>query len=289
MEHNLQKYIAFCKAVEEKSLTKAGEILNYSQSSMSKMIADLEGEWEIKLLERSRRGVLLTGEGELLLPHIQKIIGDFAKLEEEIGKLRGIEKGYIRIGVFSSVATHWMPNIIKAFQKAYPNVEYELLMGDYHEIEEWIDKGRIEGGFVTLPIRKDLDVIFLEEDPLVVILPPTHPLAAKKIIDPQDLEGEDFMLLERGYQSEVSLFLDGYQIKPNIKFTSWDDYAIMAMVEKGAGIGILPSLILERIPYRIESRPLSVAPKRQLAFATRKNHQLSTAMTRFLDYLGYRR
>ena len=53
-------------------------------------------------------------------------------------ELNGLQSGLIRIGTFSSVATHWLPNIIKEFQKDYPNIDYELLLGDYTEIEEWI-------------------------------------------------------------------------------------------------------------------------------------------------------
>ena len=62
----------------------------------------------------------------------------------KVDELNGLQAGLIRIGTFSSVATHWLPNIIKEFQKDYPNIEYELLLGDYTEIEEWILEGRVD-------------------------------------------------------------------------------------------------------------------------------------------------
>ena len=60
----------------------------------------------------------------------------------QVDELNGLQSGLIRIGTFSSVATHWLPGIIKRFQKIYPNIEYELLLGDYSEIEAWITEVR---------------------------------------------------------------------------------------------------------------------------------------------------
>jgi DNA-binding transcriptional LysR family regulator len=75
------------------------------------------------------------------------------------------------------VATHWLPKIIKEFQKSYPNIDYELLLGDYTEIEEWIAEGRVDCGFLRLPTRPEFETIFLEQDKLLAILPEDHPLA----------------------------------------------------------------------------------------------------------------
>ncbi len=128
--------------------------------------------------------------------------------------------GLIRIGTFSSVATHWLPNIIKVFQQDYPNIDYELLLGDYTEIEEWILEGRVDCGFLRL--------------------------------------------------------------------TTWDDYAVMSMVESGLGISILPQLILKRIPYKIIAKELDVPAYRNIGLALRNKKTASLAVKRFLDYLQYR-
>jgi DNA-binding transcriptional LysR family regulator len=94
----------------------------------------------------------------------------------QVDELNGLQSGLIRIGTFSSVATHWLPRIIKEFQKSYPNIDYELLLGDYTEIEKWILEGRVDCGFLRLPTCPELDTIFLEEDKLLAILPENHPL-----------------------------------------------------------------------------------------------------------------
>ena len=126
MDMNLQKYMSFVKTAECGSFTKAAELLNYSQSSISRMIKDLEKEWKVALLERSVGGVKLTSDGMKLLPYAKSVVTEFEKLQMEVDELNGLQSGLIRIGTFSSVATHWLPNIIKEFQKAYPNIDYEL-------------------------------------------------------------------------------------------------------------------------------------------------------------------
>ena len=148
MDKNILKYMAFVKTVEYGSFTKASEILNYSQSGISRMINDLETEWKVTLLERSKTGVKLTSDGLKLLPHAKAVVSEYEKLQMEVDALNGLQSGIIRIGTFSSVATHWLPNIIKEFQKDYPNIDYELLLGDYTEIEEWIHIGRVDLGFL---------------------------------------------------------------------------------------------------------------------------------------------
>lgn len=288
MDSNLQKYMALLKTVEYGSFTKAAESLGFTQSSVSKMIADLEQEWHISLLERSRNGVQITAEGMALLPYAQSLVNDYRLLRERVADLNGLQQGLIRIGVFSSVATHWMPRIIQAFQHDYPAVEYELLLGDYSEIEKWIAEGRVECGFLRLPTRSEFETIALEKDELMLILPKGHPLAKKKRIQPADLNGESFMLLEHGGKTEVSEFLALHNINPAVRFTTWDDYAILSMVESGLGIGILPRLILQRIPYEVEIRSFTEPYYREIALALPGKKNVSTVVNRFIDYLKYR-
>lgn len=288
MDGTVQKYMAFVKTVECGSFTKAAEAMGYAQSSISKMIADLEDEWKLNLLERSRGGVQLTSVGLSMLPYARGILDSCELATAQAAALNGLVSGLIRIGTFSSVATHWMPNIIKAFQKDFPGIEYELLLGDYGEIEQWILDGRVDCGFLRLPTKAALETIFLEKDEYLVILPRDHPLTGKARLKPEDLNGQPFMLLEHGGKTEVSEFLEKYRIKPVIRFTSWDDYAILSMVESGFGLAVLPRLILQRIPYDVEIRSLSVDVHREIGLAVRSQKTASAAVKRFLQYLQYR-
>lgn len=285
---NILKYMAFIKTVEYGSFTKAAEVLNYSQSGISRMINDLEKEWKITLLERNRTGVKLTSDGSRLLPYAKSLCEEYQKLQMQVDDLHGVQSGIIRIGTFSSVATHWLPNIIKAFQKDYPGIDYELLLGDYTEIEEWIAEGRVDCGFLRLPTRPEFETIYLEQDNLLAILQENHPLAKCDKVPLADLCHEPFMLLEKGAKAEISEVFERNHLTPQVHFTTWDDYAIMSMVESGLGISILPQLILKRIPYHIVAKELDVPAYRHIALALRERKTASLAVKKFLEYLEYR-
>ena len=288
MDMSIQKYMAFVKTVEYGSFTKAAEILNYSQSGISRMINDLENEWKITLMERGKTGIRLTSDGLKLLPHAKSICSEYEKLRIQVDELNGLQSGLIRIGTFSSVATHWLPNIIKEFRKDYPNIDYELLPGDYIEIEEWIDEGRVDCGFLPLPVGSEFETVFLQRDKFFAVLPQDHPLANEDKFPIAALCGEPFLLLEKGGFSEVLKIFDRYKLKPDIHFTTWDDYAIMSMVESGLGISVLPQLILKRIPYNIIFRELDVPAYRDIGLVLRSKKNTSPAVKKFMDYLQYR-
>lgn len=285
---NIQKHLAFVETVERGSFTDAAKALDYSQSGISRMINDLETEWNISLLERGRSGVRLTSDGRKVLPYVKRVCNEYQKLLTQIDELQGLQSGLIRIGTFSSVATHWLPNIIKAFQKEYPNVDFELLLGDYTEIERWILEGRVDCGFLRLPTKPELETISLEQDRLLVILPEDHALANCERFPLNALCNDPFMLLEKGAKADISPIFERANIAPTIRFTTWDDYAIMAMVESGLGISILPELILQRIPYRLVAKELQVPAYRKIGLAMKDKKSASLAVKRLLDYLQYR-
>lgn len=286
---NIQKYKAFVKAVEYGSFTKAAEALNYTQSGVSRMISDLETEWGIFLLERGRTGVSLTSDGLKLLPMLQRICNEQEMLMAQVDNLHDIQLGLIRIGTFSSVATHWLPNMIKRFHKDYPKIIFELLLGDYTEIERWIQEGRVDFGFLVLPTSIELETVPLEKDRLLVVLPEDHPFADCGKFPMKELEKNPFMLLEKGAKTEISAIFERNHLTPQVYFTTWDDYAIMSMVENGLGISILPELILQRIPYHIIAKELEVPAHRNIGIAMRNQKSLSLAVRRFLEYLPYRK
>lgn len=285
MDANLQKYLAFVKAVEYKSFTKAAQVLNYSQSGISRMISDLEQEWDVILLERNRAGIHLTSDGMELLPYAVRLCTEYNHLQTKVDDLHGLKSGIIRIGTFSSVATHWLPRMIKAFQTDYPQIEYELLLGDYTEIERWIVERRVDLGFLRLPTLPQLEALFLAQDELMAVLPEHHALAECDVFPMDALCREPFLLLEKDKNIVVSDIFKVNHLKPDIKFTTWDDYAIMSMVEAGLGISILPSLVLQRIPYHIVVKRLEIPAYRKIGLAMPDKKGSSRAVKEFIKYL----
>lgn len=285
---NIQKYQALIKTVELGSFTKAAESLGYTQSAVSRMIADLEKEWKVTLLERNKSNLNLTADGMSILPYAKKLCNEYGRLKMQVDSIHGLEKGVIRIGTFSSVATHWLPNIIKEFQKDYPGIDYELLLGDYTEIEEWIVEGRVDCGFLRLPTVRPMDSIFLENDELKAIIPKDHPMAECEKFPIEKLCEEKFMLLEKGARAEISELFERNGLEPDVHFTTWDDYAVMSMVESGLGVSILPELILKRVPYDIAAKSLDVEAFRKIGFCVKDMKTVPHVVRKFMEYLQYR-
>ncbi|MCH5193442.1 MAG: LysR family transcriptional regulator substrate-binding protein, partial [Oscillospiraceae bacterium] len=130
--------------------------------------------------------------------------------------------------------------------------------------------------------------IFLEEDKLLAILPENHRLTEYEKVPLSELCTEPFMLLEKGAKAEISEIFEKNGLIPNVRFTTWDDYAVMSMIESGLGVSILPQLIMKRIPYNIVIRELDVPAYRNIGIAFREKRTLSLAVKRFLDYLDFR-
>lgn len=281
----LQKYEAFVKAAELGSFTRAAEALSYTQSGVSRMIGELERDWGVRLLARNRAGVRLTSEGERLIDQVRRVCAEQRKLEALAGELNGLQTGLIRIGTLSSMATHWLPTIVRRFQQDYPAIDYELLLGDYLEIEQWVLDGRVDCAFVRLPVHARLQTTFLARDRMLAVLPEGHLLARLDRVPFASLAEEPFLLLQKGANDEILQLFRAEGVTPDVRFTTWDDYAIMSMAENGLGVSILPELILRRCPYRIELRELDPPAWRDIGVAVRSRDELPLAVERFLEYV----
>ena len=277
-------------AIDKGSITAAAETMGYTISGVSRMMAALESEVGFSLLRRSREGVTPTNECLRLLPSLREMVAQAEQCRQIAGEMRGLVSGTVAIGTFSSVATHWLPNMICAFRKDYPNIDFDILMGTYPEIEQWVIQGRADCGFLHLPTRADLKTVCLAQDELMVVLPEDHPLAALESVPAEALAEYPFILLDKAGERDrdVMRVFERAGIAPKVRFTTLDDYAVMSMVEHGLGVSILPMLILRRIPYRLALRPLAQPVFRQIGLATRLGEELAPAAKRFLTYLSYR-
>lgn len=120
---------------------------------------------------------------------------------------------------------------------------------------------------------------------MVVVLPKDHPLTERETIPHELLLDYPYILYDDGVDSEIRDILEQYDIALSAQFTAKDDYAIMAMVESGVGISVLPELVLNRAPYEFEIRELNPPAYRDLAIAVRKDVPLSPVCQEFLDYV----
>lgn len=150
----IHKYLAYLKTIETGSITQAAAELGYTQSAVSRMIADLEEHWDVPLLTRNRSGIEISSEGTQLLPILQSIVKGQEELSFAVGELHGLQNGLIRVGAFTSMATGWMPLMIKSFHEKYPNIRFQIFNGEYNQIATWLRRGQIDCGFLCPPLRQ---------------------------------------------------------------------------------------------------------------------------------------
>ncbi len=282
---SISKYEAFLKTVELRSLTKAAEALGYTQSGMTYILNALEDECGLKLLRRDRSGVQLTSDGQELMPYIEALCDSWRLVGEKRDALKGMESGRLRIGTFTSVSTHWLPEIIHAFRQSYPHITFELLHGDYAQIQEWLIQGRVDLGFTQLPVREGLSALHLKTDPLLAVLPEGHPLAERESIPLDALLPEPFIMYAENTPGGIREMLSSRPVRPNTQFMVEDDHAIIAMVEGGLGVSVLSDLVLRRTSFRVVKRPLDPPMAREIALAYPERRAASVSSRRFVEYV----
>ena len=282
---NLSKYEALTAVVEQGSLTLAARELGCTQSAVSHSLESLEKELGFPILKRSRAGVSLTTEGERLMPSVRALLSSAEQLEQTAAAIRGLDAGMVRIGAFTSVAVHWLPVVLKEFQTDYPNVDFRLLNGDYHDVEQWLQDGSIDIGFVNVPCALDCECIPLMEDRLLAILPLDSRFASYPKFPLVECETEPFISLLKSSDHDARRALEAAGVKPNVRFYTKDDYAIIAMVEQGLGMSIMPELLLKGRHDRLLTLPLIPEARRTIGIAIAAGSRAGPATRRFADYV----
>ena len=282
---NLSKYETLAAVVELGSLTLAARQLNVTQSAVSHTLDSLERELGFPILRRSRAGVRLTDEGERLMPAVRALLSSAEQLGQTASSIRGLDTGLVRIGAFTSVAVHWLPGVLKEFQTDFPKVEFKLLNGDYHDVEQWLSEGSIDIGFVNVPCSLDCECIPLMEDRLLAILPLDSRFQSYPKFPLVECETEPFISLLESSDHDARRALDAAGVRPNVRFYTKDDYAILAMVEQGLGMSIMPELLLKGRHDRLLTLPLIPEAKRTIGIAIAAGSRAGPATRRFADYV----
>lgn len=281
----LAKYQALLSVVEQGSFTRAAEELECTQSAVSHSIDSLERELGFALIRRNRAGVRLTGEGERLMPAVRNLLNSAEQLNQTVSDIRGLNEGTVRIGAFTSVAVHWLPGVLKAFQADFPRVEFMLKNGDYYDVEQWLLDGSIDVGFVNVPCALNCECIPLMEDRLLAVLPLGSRFESYPRFPLTECENEPFISLLESSDQDSRRALEAAGVKPNVRFYTKDDYAIIAMVENGLGMSIMPELLLKGRTDRVRVLPTIPEAKRTIGLAIAAGDRAGPATRRFADYV----
>lgn len=283
---NTMKCQIFLKTVELGSITRAAEEMGYTQPAVSRSIADLEREWDLTLLIRNKDGVVLTAQGEALLPDIQALCNAQRTLESQVSALHGLSRGTLRVGTVTSVSIQWLPRMIKEFQALYPGIQFDIInKWEFAELEELVRRGQVDCAFLTLPTEDSLDASFLWRDQLVVVLPHDHPLANAPCYPIARFAQDPFIRFQEHWDMEFSRIFQEEGVRPNIRYTFNDDFAILAMVEQGLGISLLSETVVRTSNRNVVILPLEQPRFREIGLAVRQTGDLSPLTRRFREFV----
>lgn len=281
----MKSYEAFVKILELGSFTKAAEALGYTQSAVSQMMVQLEMELGTTLLVRSRKGVALTADGEELLPFIKNIYYAQQELAKKKAEMDGMFSGLIRIGTFSSISSHFLPPLLKEFKTHYPDVQFELHQSEYTTIANWIADGTVDFGFTHADALQDLTATAIFNDDMRAVLPISHPLVQEDVIAIEAIAEDSFILVHEGEINDALKLFAAHSLEPNVEYVVHDDYTVMAMVEQGLGISIMPELVLSGCSYQVAVKSLQPLHARTIHLAYKNKDVLPRASRAFIDFI----
>lgn len=240
----LQTFIVVARLLNFRA---AAEELNYSQSTVSDHIRNLEQELDVKLFERLGRKVFLNEQGKKLISSAKKMIQDAEDIKKIFSNNDKV-KGLLKIGAAETLCVFWLPPLLKEYSKIYPEVQIILKMADCLEFPEMLEKNIIDIAFSLHDESKQQQLSQMElfHDSTVFVAAPDHPLAALRKITAHELENQSFILTEAesGYSMELKKLLQGLDVKVKtiMEFSSLE--AIKQCVKNGLGITLLPSIVV---------------------------------------------
>lgn len=291
---DMRRLEVFCKVVELKSFTKAGEALSLSQPTVSEHIRTMEEALQERLIDRLGREVLPTPAGRVFYQYARNIVQMRDEAIQALEQFKGNLSGRLVLGASTIPGTYVLPKLIGTFKSYHPAIQITLRIGDTAEIVAEVLEGNVEAGLVGSQWsdrRLTMEEIFA--DRLVLAVFPEHPWAEKTKIDLQELEKEPFILRESGSGTRMvmrrileSHHFDLSRIPVVAEMGSTE--AVRQGIKSKIGISILSyHAVAEDISHGLLSEVAirGVNFTRPLYLAQRKNRQLSPLCKAFIDYL----
>ena len=280
MDQNKRK--ALLTAVELGNLTRAAETLGYTQSGLSYLIKSLEQELGFPLLVRSRTGVRPTADCLTVLPYLRELERKTQQLEQVSADIRGLVTGAVSIGVFPCISRFWLPRILQDFNAKYPGISVHILESGQDDLDQWLLDGSIDLAFCSRGPTDVAQWVQFTQDGIFAVVPSRHPLASREEICLSELDGEPF-IREASYDYDIPILMEQAGFQPNIRWSSKDELAILALVGAGLGVTIMPGLYLQEELPGIKVLPLIPRAYRQMGAYVPRGEDLSPAAKRFLE------
>lgn len=238
----------FCKVVELKSFSKAGEAVHLSQPTVSSHIKDLEDHFACRLIDRLSKEAIPTTAGRLLYQYAQRLIALKDETESALAEFQGKVKGNLHIGGSTIPGCHILPQIIGKFSQAFPEVIVTLTIESTEKIIKLVTEGTLEVGIVgALTADRQIQQDWVLEDQLRLIVPRSHRWSRRKAVVLRELLSEPFILRESGSGTRQSLqenlLAEGVQLEAfRIVAKMGSTQAVCQAIKHGIGISIVSQL-----------------------------------------------
>ncbi len=278
------------EVVRQGTFSRAAGVLHATQPTISKAIGQLESQFDTRLLERSRRGVRLTAEGEIVHRRAQAMLIEREGMQADLDELRGLRRGELRLGLPPMGSSVLFAPTFARFRRQHPHIDIRLMEHGSRRLEQALMAGEVELAASLLPVSDSFQWQSVHDEPMVAILPRTHALAGRKSLQLDAFRDEPQVLFEGGFALD-SIIRDacvrrGFTPTEAAR-TSQLDFAI-ALVAANLGIAILPRLVAtDHTHPDVVTVPLDEPDLRwQMALIWRSDAALSPAARSWLNLLA---
>ncbi|MGR3188536.1 LysR family transcriptional regulator [Bacillus subtilis] len=226
-------------------VTKAAKSLSITQPALSRSIARLENHLGVPLFDRQGRSISLNQYGHIFLRRVQAMMKEYTEGKEEIQALLKPDQGIVSLGFLHTLGTTLVPDLIGSFQQEYSNISFQLKQNHSYWLLERLKSGDLDLCLLASIKPEDpIQWIKLWSEELFVFVPNDHPLASRESITLNEIAGERFILLKKGYALRMTVdeLFEKANIQPNIMFEGEEAATAAGFVAAGLGISILPDL-----------------------------------------------
>ena len=266
------------------SFTKASEVVGYTQSGLTHMMDALEKEVGFPLLQRNHSGIQLSEQGALLMPAIREFLQANANLENQIRAIAQQKKEVIRIAAYSSIAMHWMPELLYRFKRICPDTSVDLRMVD-HALEpfELLEAGLTDMIFASRQNYSCCEWTSLYDDRMYAILPKDYPLNGREAFPVEEFDGQEFLMPYGRFDIDVQGALEPSGVKLSAKLSRVDDETLIRMVGKGLGVSMMTELMIRGRTDDVLCVPVTPVSSRELGMGVHVRRKLSPNMQKLKD------
>ncbi len=239
---------AFVQVSAHNSFSRAAEVLQLTQPSITARIQSLEREVSEELFERGGRGVRLTDAGLAFLPYVERILLTLKEGRDAIEEVRSVELGSLHLGSALTISTYVLPHILHAFRSRYAGVDVSIRTGRSEQVLAMLQADEVQVGLVRSLSHPDVETIHLYDDEIVLIVNEDHRFAASGTATVEDAASEPIILFDRGssYFGLIHGFFRQAGVVPNVTMELDSLEATKRMVEEGLGIALVPLVTIER-------------------------------------------